>query len=234
VRHLSIAILAAASTVPCLQIASAADMPGKAPRYAPAPSAVYSWTGFYIGGNVGYSWGKADTDFNAAPVTVTVVNNAPISAVDIPGLIGSRSVRPEGVIGGGQIGYNWQFAPNWVTGVEADIQGSAQKASNSFTDPFSFNVRGGAGSSLVEGAAVTDYEAKVLWFGTVRGRVGYAWDRVLLYATGWLAYGEVKLAGTRTVSGTVFTLPFTSTTLIGHSQVNTGWTVGAGGSGPDG
>jgi outer membrane immunogenic protein len=81
----------------------------------------------------------------------------------------------------------------------------------------------------VEGTAVTGYEAKISWFGTVRGRFGFAWDRVMLYATGGLAYGEVQLAGTRTVSGTVFGLPFSAgTTAIGHSQVNTGWTAGAG------
>jgi outer membrane immunogenic protein len=229
-RCLSIAIVAAGAAVAFTQIAAAADMPVKAPRYAPTPPpAVYSWTGFYVGGNAGFSWGNADTDFNAAPTTVNVINNPPIVAVDIPGFVGSESVKPQGVIGGGQIGYNWQFAPNWVAGVEADIQGSGEKAGNSFSIPFSFTVPGGAGSALVAGTAVTDYEAKISWFGTVRGRIGYAWDRVMLYATGGLAYGEVQLAGTRTVSGVVLGLPLSATTTaLGHSQVNAGWTVGAG------
>jgi outer membrane immunogenic protein len=228
-RYLSIAIVAAASAVAFTQIAWAADMPVKALRYAPTPPpAVYSWAGFYLGGNVGYSWGNADTDFNAAPITVNIINNPPITAVGIPGFVGSESVKPAGVIGGGQIGYNWQFASNWVAGVEADIQASGEKAGNNFSNPFSFTVPGGAGSALVAGAAVTDYEAKILWFGTMRGRIGYAWDRVMLYATGGLAYGEVQMRGTRTVAGTVLGLPLSSTTALGHSQVNAGWTVGAG------
>ena len=75
---------------------------------------------------------------------------------------------------------------------------------------------------------MTDYEAKISWFGTVRGGIGYAWDRVMLYATGGLAYGEVKLDGTRTVSGTFGGVPFSIAKAIGHSHVNIGWTVGAG------
>ena len=78
--------------------ALAADLPVKAPRYAPPPPApVFSWTGFYIGGNVGYSWGDPNTDFNADPVTVIIA--APAT---IPGFVGSESVKPKGIIGGGQ------------------------------------------------------------------------------------------------------------------------------------
>jgi outer membrane immunogenic protein len=220
--------LALALSISSAGASLAADMALKArPMLPPAP--VYSWAGFYVGGNVGYGWGNADTDFNAAPTVVTEINNPPIVAVNLPGFVGSQTVKPEGVIGGGQIGYNWQFVPNWVAGVEADLQGSAQKASTSFVNPFSFTVPGGAGSALVAGTAVTDYEAKISWFGTVRGRFGYAWDRVLLYATGGLAYGEVQMRGTRTVSGIVLGLPLSpTTTALGHSQINPGWTVGAG------
>jgi len=226
-RYLSIGIAAAAFAF--TPSTWAADMPVKAPPYAPiSPPAVYSWTGFYVGGNVGYSWGSADTDFNAAPITANVINNPPISSVSIPGFVGSQSVKPQGMIGGGQIGYNWQLVPHWVTGVEADIQAAGEKASNNFSNPFSFTVSGGAGSALVAGAAVTDYEARIAWFGTLRGRVGYAWDRLMLYATGGLAYGEVQMGGTRIVAGTVFGLPLSSSTLLGHSQINAGWTVGAG------
>ena len=158
---------------------------------------------------------------------MNIVNNAPISAVSIPGFVGSESVKPAGIIGGGQIGYNWQFASHWIAGVEADIQASGEKAGNNFSNPFSFIVPGGAGSALVAGTAVTDYEAKISWFGTMRGRIGYAWDRVMLYATGGLPTARSRW-GTRTVTGTVFGLPLSSTTSLGHSQVNAGWTVGAG------
>ncbi|MGA7386421.1 MAG: hypothetical protein WBW99_00630 [Pseudolabrys sp.] len=68
-RRLLVALIAAVSAVAFTQIALAADLPVKAPRYTPPPPApVYSWTGFYVGGNVGYSWGKADSDISADPV----------------------------------------------------------------------------------------------------------------------------------------------------------------------
>ena len=212
-RKAAIGIVAVAATIgtPVL----AADMAVKAPPPAPAP--VYSWTGWYVGGNIGYSWGNADTDFNSDPVIVSILGGG---SVTIPGFTKSNSVKPNGMIGGGQIGYNWQLSPNWVVGLEADWQASGEKASHTF-DPIA-----------VTSTAVTNYETKILWFGTLRGRVGYAWDRWMLYATGGLAYGEVKLAGTTTVSGTVGGTPFGIVTSNGHSQVNAGWTVGAGIEGP--
>jgi outer membrane immunogenic protein len=189
----------------------------KAPPSAPAP--VYSWTGFYVGGNVGVSWGRAVTDFNAAPVILDT--NAGL--ISIPGFVGSSQADPVGIIGGGQIGYNWQFSSTWVAGLEADIQASGERQGNNFT-----TTSTSAGPELVDGTAVTQYDAKISWFGTVRGRIGYVWDRLMLYATGGLAYGEVELAGTRTVSGVFGPIPWSITSAIGHSQVNTGWTVGAG------
>jgi outer membrane immunogenic protein len=90
-------------------------------------------------------------------------------------LVPFGGLKPEGGFGGGQIGYNWQgFShPNLVFGIEADIQ--AADISDSATDIF-----GGK------------YESKVDWLGTVRGRLGYALDRTLVYATGGLAYGGVS------------------------------------------
>jgi outer membrane immunogenic protein len=98
------------------------------------------------------------------------------------------STSPSGVMGGGQFGYNWQVRPNWVLGLEADIQGSGANdtfAAYKFSNP---------------------------WFGTVRGRVGYAMNNVLIYGTGGFAYG----------GGTVSFGP------MSESQTHTGWTVGAG------
>src|SRR5262245_12471675 len=118
VMNRSSALIAAVATIALTPIASAADLPRKAPPYTPV--AVWTWTGFYVGGNVGYSWGKANTDFNADPVTL----NTNLGPINIPGFAGAQSVHPKGVIGGGQIGYNWQFSPNWVAGLEADFQGS--------------------------------------------------------------------------------------------------------------
>jgi len=83
----------------------------------------------------------------------------------------------DGVVGGGQVGYNWQASPSWVYGVEADWQAASQKASQSHSDPY---------VTLGASTLSTTYEAKISWFGTVRGRVGYAWDRLLIYGTGGL------------------------------------------------
>src|SRR5664280_2764020 len=220
-RRFTIALVTAASTTAFAQMASAAP--------PPPPPRAYNWTGFYIGVNGGFSAGKADTDFNAASVTVNT--HFPTGSFNIPGFVGSESAHLNGLIGGGQIGYNWQFSPNWVVGLEADIQASGEKGSKGFSNPFNFTVPGLDGPIPVIGAAVTDYEAKILWFGTVRGRIGYAWDRVMLYATGGLAYGEIKVEGTNTVSGVVGglpSLPFLAVIAMGHSKVNVGWTVGAG------
>src|SRR5437763_1964465 len=122
--------------------AFAADMAVKAPP--PVPTAVpYSWTGFYGGLNVGWSWGRARSDFDISGFATTVT--------------ASDSISPDGVIGGGQLGYNWQLAPNWLIGVEADIQASGEKVSS--TRFATVDIEG----------VTTNYEAKIEWFGTARG-----------------------------------------------------------------
>ena len=106
----------------------------------------------------------------------------------------------DGFVGGGQIGYNYQLG-QVVLGVEADFQGADLKAGPSF-----------AGLGIVS-------EGKTEWFGTVRGRVGFAFDRFLPYVTGGLAYGSVKttLAPGVTING-----------LNSDDNTHTGWTVGGG------
>jgi outer membrane immunogenic protein len=193
----------------------------KAPPPAPAP--VYNWTGWYVGANVGASFGRAKTDFNAAPVTLLAGIPPSTPVFTIPGIAGSSVTEPSGVIGGGQIGYNWQFSPIWVVGLEADIQASGEKDSVTITNTL---------SAPVTGAAVTQYEAKIDWFGTVRARLGDVWGdgKVLTYVTGGLAYGRVAIDGTSTVNGFIGTplSSFSVNRAIGHSQVNSGWTVGTG------
>jgi outer membrane immunogenic protein len=201
--------------------AFAADIAVKAPL--PAPTPVYSWTGWYVGGNLGASFGHANTDFNGTPLTASVPGGTfPFT----PGFAFSDTEHPSGFIGGGQIGYNWQYSPLIVVGLEADFQGALERDTNNLSSPFSFVVPGVATST---GTVVTNYTTNVDWFGTVRGRIGYVWGNgeVLTYVTGGLAYGEVKINGTSTVSG-LFALPFSLTQAIGHSQVNTGWVVGYG------
>jgi outer membrane immunogenic protein len=188
----------------------AADL---APRiYTKAPAMIdagYEWSGFYIGGNAGYSWGRARTDGaltgtqnvsvfrTAGPTLISSVN----SALALP-LTGRTAIN--GFIGGGEAGYNWQRA-QWLFGVEADFQGSDERASG--------GVCSVAGCPLGSTIFTTNY--KLDWFGTVRGRVGFIpVDRVLLYATGGLAYGHF--------SADVPSLP------VFWGSTRAGWTVGAG------
>ncbi len=140
--------------------AQAADMAYRQPQapYAPPPLA-YTWAGPYIGGNIGYGWGD--------------ITNNPAS--------------PSGVLGGAQIGYNWQSGA-WVFGIEGDIQ--ANSADDTFA-PWKFSNP---------------------WFGTARGRAGYALNNVLFYGTAGIAFGSV----TAELSGLSET----------HSSV--GWTAGVG------
>lgn len=177
----------------------------------PAMAADIRWTGSYVGGNIGYSWGNASGDVSAPGMT----------AFGLPGTF-PFSAKPVGVIGGGQIGYNWQANNSWVFGMEADLQGSAEKASSHRTDPFSFDP-GGEGPTV--GALNQDIEAKILWFGTMRGRVGaLVQPSLLLYATAGLAYGKTKVTGSGTATGDLTGISY----AFSSSQVNVGWAAGAG------
>ncbi len=157
------ALFAAALIVP----ASAADIyrGDAAPSLKDGPAPHLSWTGFYIGANGGYAWNASGPELYS--------NLA----------VGDHSVSPEGGFGGAQLGYNVQgfLVPRGVIGIEADIQGG----DISGTSKFEHRVAGVLFSSGT-GVSKTD------WFGTVRGRLGYAFDRTLVYATGGLAYGDVQ------------------------------------------
>jgi outer membrane immunogenic protein len=184
--------------------ALAADMAVKAP--APMPAHVYIWTGWYAGVNAGASFGNAKTDFNVAPVTEAIPSVA--ETWSIPGLAGSDTEYPAGFIGGGQVGYNWRFSPIIVLGLEADFEGSTERDTANLTNLFSATVPVFVNgvqvtTTPVTGTAIVSYAAKIDWFGTVRGRIGYVWgnENVMSYVTGGLAYGKVALQGTSAVSG---------------------------------
>jgi len=218
---------------------------------------VWTWTGFYIGGNIGYSWGRGSTDVAGSgrtfifPGFAGLFSNFPGFPANT-GFAGSNTTRLNGVVGGGQIGYNFQFTPNWVLGFETDIQGSGERGSSTFVNPFSTQLCGLATTDgtiftcnpnvPANGIVGTAYEARINWFGTVRGRLGYLiTDQVLLYGTGGLAYGQVKLSGITSVNGST---DFTSLqsmgipagvyaftpggTVFNASKTTVGFTVGGG------
>ena len=165
--------------------ATAADLPVKAAYKAPAPvvAPVFSWTGFYIGGHVGGGWSDGWKG-TANPLP----SPAAFGALPL-----SFSQNGSGVIGGGQIGYNWQFSPSWVLGIETDISRVHIRA-NSVTPALSLAGTPFVGDADCPGSQVCtafmNRDLDVL--GTVRARVGYAWDRWLAYVTGGFAYGRVN------------------------------------------
>ena len=133
-------------------------------RTGPSYAAPFSWTGMYVGVNGGYAFGGGSQ---------RIVDTNNVGAIDL-----FRTADPSGGFGGGQIGYNWQASrgSSLVLGVEADFQGSDIRGSHT-----------GIGTQ----AFLETNRVDVDWFGTVRGRLGYAFDRTLVYATGGLAYGNV-------------------------------------------
>jgi outer membrane immunogenic protein len=186
--------------------AFAADL---APRpYTKAPVYVdpgYNWTGFYVGGNIGYSWGRSSDTSTLTNAAGTVL----LTTADKSNL--------NGVVGGGQIGYNWQMQ-SWVWGLEADIQGTGEQGSRAF----GFTPLAGPGIGNFAPAVLIPFvlSQKIDWFGTVRGRAGVLVSpKVLLYVTGGLAYGQVNSSET---IGTAVPSAFS------NSITNVGWTVGAG------
>jgi len=199
---------------------------------APPPPPAYSWTGFYLGGNVGYGWGDASTEIAGSGTSLSFFNFPTTNPITFAS--DSATQRLQGVIGGGQIGYNYQISPQWVLGFETDIQASGERGSNTFTTPLSGEILGAAFPIPFSGPAVTSYEAKIEWFGTVRGRVGYLLnDGLLLYGTGGLAYGQVNGSGNLnaiafapTFGGAAAFQPITST--FDHSKTNIGFAVGTG------
>jgi outer membrane immunogenic protein len=213
----------AISAIAGVGAASAADLPVKAP-YVKAPIAmVYDWTGFYVGANLGWSFGRSSTDY--------IVAGLPF---------GSTSQKMDGILGGLQAGYNWQNGRG-VFGLEADIQATAQKGSSSLTD-FIPGTPGtlaipciplevapgclpGTGTAGTPGTpsitGLINYQNKLPWFGTFRGRIGFTpAERWLVYATGGLAYGEVNTVESLTVGGT--------SVALSTNAIRLGWTVGGG------
>lgn len=165
-------------------IANAADMAVKAPppTMAPAPS----WTGFYLGLDVGGAWGHDN-------VSPTVADGGTFPR--------SNHLSLDGAVGGGTLGYNYQFG-NFVVGVEGDV--GAMEVAKSLADPL-----GGTEIDFLRNGV----------YGDATGRLGFlAFSNLLVYGKGgWAAYGG-KADTTTALTG------FT----VGNSGTFTGWTAGGG------
>ncbi|MGO4404403.1 outer membrane protein [Bosea sp. RAF48] len=151
-------------------------------QQAPVYVPVFTWTGFYIGLNAGVGW------TNSRDVIVTGPTAASSGILSGGGGDGS-------FVGGGQIGYNWQSGAI-VYGLETDIQ-YVDVGGRVAWGPYTWWGNGGGNNGG--------------YLGTVRARVGYAFDRTLIYVTGGLAYGGLN-----------------SNPLTGNNTSNVGWTLGGG------
>jgi outer membrane immunogenic protein len=150
--------------------AVAADMPAPAPVRAPPPP-VWSWSGCYMGLNAGYGWGRN----NVADASETTAGGLIFTFTDF-------NFDSRGAFGGGQFGCNWQSSQA-VFGFEADIQAAKVKGTILFPNAV-FNF-----PSLLFSTSVT---SELRYFGTVRGRIGYAFTpAAMLYVTGGFAYGGI-------------------------------------------
>src|ERR1700691_2770021 len=165
--------------------AAAADLPSEKgpPVYAPPPPPAFSWSGVYIGAQLGYGWNNSSAPFDTSF-----------------GFALPNESNGGGILGGVHIGYNYQVS-QFVFGLEGDVNGSSQSASG--VDPFDY-------------AGVVGFHTSKDIDASIRGRIGYAFDRVLIYATGGGAYGNF-----RTSYNDGFAFDTFNTGRVG-------WTVGGG------
>ncbi|MEK4031532.1 outer membrane beta-barrel protein [Methylocystis sp. IM3] len=171
---------------------------------------VASWAGLYFGVNAGSIWaGDTDTNFSY------VGSGGFVSLWQSGALPSSINLNSRGVLGGGQIGYNYQFQEKMVAGLEADLQGTAV---------------GIHSSTSWQGAPATFLQAgrDQRNLGTVRARVGYlVTPTTLLYGTGGFAFGETDLNAT-------YFSPLLKPVLnlggswLGYADMSPGWAAGAG------
>ncbi|MFW6028126.1 MAG: outer membrane protein [bacterium] len=160
---------------------SAADL-DFAPAPAPPPF-VPTWAGFYIGGHVGYGETKFDfrQDLDFFDSTGAAVGSNTFRS----------SVSPDGLVGGIQGGYNWQVN-SLVFGIEGDISFTDWGQGTTVFDSDVDGVSGLFGTDSAVGTASGDFD----FLASVRGRVGYAFDSVLVYGTGGVAWADADARAT--------------------------------------
>jgi outer membrane immunogenic protein len=216
-------------------LAEAADLPVMVPAAVPAAPA-FNWTGLYGGLHVGGRWAEHNDIMFMAPTGTTFTGTTSSS-----------------VVGGVHAGYNFQLNPNVLIGIEADISYGRNEASLTGVGPatvgpttvqlntpqIAFDTRTTVTTTLTQRMA-----SELDWSGSLRGRIGFTNDRLLVYLTGGLALGniEVNLAQTaatstqvqvfRTVGNNLISTTVTAgtgpTLTASRSQIRAGWTIGGG------
>jgi outer membrane immunogenic protein len=165
----------------------------------PPPPPIFTWTGVYVGGQIGYAWGAGNfNDSGFDPITGTFIS-------------GTLGGTPNGVVGGAHVGSQIQIN-QWVLGIEGSVDGTSLTNTAVAIFPVAFR-----GSTL---SAQTKADVQ----GSIRGKIGFAWDRLLIYGTGGVAFGgfntDFALAAPNR-HPPIFATANRSTTRVG-------WTAGGG------
>ena len=207
-------LLSAVSLAVLTGSAIAADLPTRKEAVLPPPPS-FTWTGLFGGVNVGYGFSANNSGYGSW--------TAP--SVNVAGS-GTGVSNASGVLGGGQIGYNYQWNPYLVLGVEADAQAS----------DINGNSYGARGAYTGNAISMGQNNLAIDWFGTARGRIGLTmpgYSNFMVYGTGGFAYGNAYANVVQTayenVSGANGYLQ-TNTWVGGgrQNQLLTGWTAGGG------
>jgi outer membrane immunogenic protein len=159
------------------QVASAADLPVRQPPppyKAPPPIRVFSWTGCYIGGNIGGLWANREWDDAGIFPGDPFVGQA----------FGTHNISSW--IGGGQVGCDYQFAGGFVVGIQGD-----------------YDLTNATGSSVNALVPIFTNQTHIKSLASVTGRIGYAWDRILGYVKGGGAWESADYNGLVTATGTL-------------------------------
>jgi outer membrane immunogenic protein len=205
-------LLASLGAIALTGSALAADLtpPPPPPPYIPPPP-VFTWTGVYIGGQVGGAWGTGSNLFTGfdpffPPAGVFINTNL--------------SGNPSGVIGGAHLGYQVQIN-QWILGIEGSVDGTSLSKT--------------VGVAFPDGTAATVHSSADVQ-GSIRGKLGIAWDRFMIYGTGGVAFGGFNttvnvsspgFVGINPVTGLPFAFgPFFANGSFSNTRV--GWTAGGG------
>lgn len=166
--------------------ALAADLPVKAPIRAPVVAPAYNWTGFYIGAHVGGGWSSADW------------------AHTHDGESHTGSFDGDGFLGGVQAGFNYQFAPNWLIGVEGQFSWTGIKGDGAFT----------------HGGEPHTVSSDINWVATLGPRLGYVYGPGFIYVKGGVAWADIDYGHTHLTPQVLH--------VFDGNKTRTGWFVGAG------
>ncbi len=199
------------STTPAKDSAAAGIPPGTyAAVYKAAPAVALGWSGPYVGGHIG--WGRQTAAVDD-PFSVAFFGGPALSGVPV------RDVNLEGFFGGGQVGWNYQIG-SLVVGTQVSI---ASGLSGSRSDTIAATFFDVTDSETRKWTAKTD------WLGTATTRLGYAWDRWLVYTKGGIAASRTKYRLSDLSAFTLMGVPLsTTTTLQTGADSRVGWTFGGG------